>query len=1064
MKASQWVRLVLSLAVMSVVGVMAVMACAPAAPASQSGSEDAEKGSPTETPIPTATPYPDDCVEFQVSEDVIEIVCPEPGPREIGQGLRKQYNVLMAEKELAAQEGRRSTLGPIMVEVRIKTRTADAVDDVVAFLEENGARVFGYNKEGSVHAPGIVIAYVNIELLPAIIAIEGMGDVVEVYKDPPAGSNLHVGPGTMTAVERMFVDHWHDAGVTGAGVEVAVIDADFRDFRARILPMLSQPVEFLCYNVGLNPMEGQLPLPPAVPPASFSACETSAAQPPVPLPTLRPHGTDVVAALLEVAPDVKLYISNANDRMRLERAVDWLTAKGGDNAVTGADYDVGANNAFDVKIINRSRLGLWDGLGDGTSGFDVTMNRSPINVVADAVERGALWVNAAGNGALRTWFGVSPVFNGSNRLEFGLLGASGSDCNEVTMNGGTEYVFQLRWNGSWPQGNVGTEPLVGMILRGPLFGASPPTVAMGTQGQLGILERHPWREMKYKPPGTGTGRYCVYVSRDLSRDDPSWVQLQMFVPSGTLGHASGLGSIDNPAESRNRGMLAVGAFTNASPPVIKPFSALGPLPESSITKPDINGLNTDLSGTSFSAPRVAGMAALRAQGEGYTTPVDAAGWMLSVVHEQIAIMPDLSVPTNVRVSHSPCRTATNLGVRFDHSDNGIGYVLFHLKAVQVGVQGVVGSAYETVFGRRSRSGSNFDTMTDRGSYDVTVKACTIGGYCGAESSPPTRFTTTAMVCKPMWFRAVSGDGQATLLWNPDPDATSYEVEDANGNSRFVAGEEHVIEGLTNGTEYRYRVRSLGPGGPSDWTPLRRVNPSESRSRPQTPTGLLLGGEIISRRYPGLSLKWEAIPGDHLYEIKVLGGGADDWGRLTFQPVGWDSPYSARFFGGFGNLHASPPVLNAVEAFVSGLVPGTEYRFAVRAARERDSSSDLDYSPWSEPVTLKTSGVRPASAPGKATAPALKAPPEDLMAVVDGTTVDLSWTAATNPNYVRQVVFRRDFAVNPIQWTEIPVGLNDATYSDTGLTSGITYRYRVRSYKQMVGGNYGESGHAEAVIP
>ena len=55
-------------------------------------------------------------------------------------------------------------------------------------------------------------------------------------------------------------------------------------------------------------------------------------------------------------------------------------------------------------------------------------------------------------------------------------------------------------------------------------------------------------------------------------------------------------------------------------------------------------------------------------------------------------------------------------------------------------------------------------------------------------------------------------------------------------------------------------------------------------------------------------------------------------------------------------------------------------------------------------------------------------------------------------------------MSPIEWTEIPVVLNDTTYSDTGLTSGITYRYRVRSYKQMVGGNYGESGHAEAVIP
>ena len=137
---------------------------------------------------------------------------------------------------------------------------------------------------------------------------------------------------------------------------------------------------------------------------------------------------------------------------------------------------------------------------------------------------------------------------------------------------------------------------------------------------------------------------------------------------------------------------------------------------------------------------------------------------------------------------------------------------------------------------------------------------------------------------------------------------------------------------------------------------------------------------------------------------------------------------------------------------------------MRAVRGRNSGSDLDHSSWSNVVSLTTPGVRPATAPGAATAPPLKAPAKDLMAVVDGTTVDLSWTVATNPNYVRQVLFRRDFAVNPIQWTEIPVGLNDATYSDTGLTGGITYRYRVRSYKQMVGGNYGESGHAEAVIP
>ena len=192
MRAAQWVRLgVLSFAVMSGVGVMAVVACGPAASASQSGSGDKES--------PTATPYPDDCFEFQVSEDEFEMVCSELGPRQIQQLLRKEYNPLMVEKELVVQEGRRSVVEAIMVQVLIRTTTTDAVDDVVAFLQANGAGVDGYSKDSGSRSAGRVVAYINIELLPGIISIEGVGGVVEVYDDPPSGANLQSGP-AMTAL------------------------------------------------------------------------------------------------------------------------------------------------------------------------------------------------------------------------------------------------------------------------------------------------------------------------------------------------------------------------------------------------------------------------------------------------------------------------------------------------------------------------------------------------------------------------------------------------------------------------------------------------------------------------------------------------------------------------------------------------------------------------------------------------------------------------------------------------------------------------------------------------
>ena len=88
-----------------------------------------------------------------------------------------------------------------------------------------------------------------------------------------------------------------------------------------------------------------------------------------------------------------------------------------------------------------------------------------------------------------------------------------------------------------------------------------------------------------------------------------------------------------------------------------------------------------------------------------------------------------------------------------------------------------------------------------------------------------------------------------------------------------------------------------------------------------------------------------------------------------------------------------------------------------------------------------------------------------MAAVDGTTVNLSWTATTNPNYTSQRLLRRVAGVSPIDWTEIPLAdVNVTAYTDMGLTSGTTYRYRVQGCKDN--GNCGQEkgGYADALIP
>ena len=262
----------------------------------------------------------------------------------------------------------------------------------------------------------------------------------------------------LTAVQTSQADQWHRAGFTGSGVEVAVIDDDFRDFRARIVPLLSEPVRFLCYGPSGVPSEGQISASTSVqggdPASSFYACENSSVSLPVPPEGFRPHGTDVVAALLEVAPDVKLYISNSAGSARRSQVSRWLTAVESDNVRSVVDYKVAGNDDFDVNIINSSITALWDGPGDGTSRYDTDDNRRLLNFANDAVEAGVLWVNSAGNSGHRTWFKRSSDFrfeNVTNRLKFT---SSGKVCNPVFVEDGVDYVFQLRWSGPWMSANM----------------------------------------------------------------------------------------------------------------------------------------------------------------------------------------------------------------------------------------------------------------------------------------------------------------------------------------------------------------------------------------------------------------------------------------------------------------------------------------------------------------------------------------------------------------------------------------------------------------------------------
>ena len=725
MKPIKWMRTgVLVIALSAVAGVMAVLACGPASSAQQT-SGGAEKERPTETPTPTPTLHPD-CVTLPLPDGSRVTSCPPPGPENVESNLRRYYNRVMATKE--ANAVRRAVVEPVYVDVVVNTDSVAAMHTAAEFLESNGdvGVVSVYPEPGRYGAAGVTAYHVNIELVPRIAAIEGVVRVEKVRDLQPLSSQGQPAPNP-AVLKRMGIDDWHQAGITGSGVGVAVIDNGFMDFRTRVMPSLSEPAKFLCYDSTgeahegyvptLTPTPGATPVvtPGPTPTPKFVACEDNA----------NDHGTVAVESLLEVAPDGDLHVSDPRSSEQHIQTVNWLTAGRSDNAIAATRvYDVMANDDHNVQVISHSRADEWDGPGDGTSDFVRTDERSLLNIVKDAEDGGAVWVNAAGNSALQTWYSTFVPFNrpveGIQYLDFSSIRYSytggNNPCNRVTLEAGKGYVLQARWDGDWEGDDVDLE--VHLVREAGTDGEGNPLprlMVSSTGHQAGPGTDPPFEKLEFSTGDDLGGDYCVLVTRDSGNRVLAWLQFQIFAGGGDVNFHTKTGSIVNPAESASDGMLAVGAgkfevvLPGQLPPSPTPFptasiglwnySARGPVPGiPAHVKPEVVGINTDLLGTSDAAPQAAGAAALVAQVSGASvSPRHLAQSLFdhrdSGAHGLVQL-PSLEAPTGVAVSDDTC-LGRGPGVSFSHPSRGSSLVSFEVRAVQVLADGSSGAVFES---------------------------------------------------------------------------------------------------------------------------------------------------------------------------------------------------------------------------------------------------------------------------------------------------------------------------------------------------------------------------------
>ena len=388
----------------------------------------------------------------------------------------------------------------------------------------------------------------------------------------PPISNL--GPITSEGAAVHRSASWNATGFTGRNVKVGVIDGGFYRFGELMGTELPTQVQVRCYtSIGRHT-------------SNLADCETSG----------QVHGAAVAEALTDIAPDVQLYITQPLTEADVQDAVNWMISQG-------------------VQVINQSLTWIWDGPGDGTSPNSASL----LNTVDHAVDNGIFWANSAGNSAAEHWLGP---FNDSDGD--GWHNWTGTEsCNGVTVRGNNAPIqVQLRWDDVWTQANRDLD--LHMILED----GSEEVVSDNTQnGQAG---QQPYETISAR--ASEAERVCLQV-KQKSGTAPSWLQLNVFLGALSDLQYPSLGSIGNPAESANQGMLAVGATAHYNTQEIEGFSSRGPTPDGRI-KPDVVGADRGSSkvyrsfpGTSQSSPHVAGLGALVRGVYPNFTPSQVANWL-----------------------------------------------------------------------------------------------------------------------------------------------------------------------------------------------------------------------------------------------------------------------------------------------------------------------------------------------------------------------------------------------------------------------------------------------------
>ncbi|MGO9230350.1 MAG: SBBP repeat-containing protein, partial [Bryobacteraceae bacterium] len=286
------------------------------------------------------------------------------------------------------------------------------------------------------------------------------------------------------------------------------------------------------------------------------------------------------------------------------------------------------------------------------------------------------------------------------------------------------------------------------------------------------------------------------------------------------------------------------------------------------------------------------------------------------------------------------------------------------------------------------------------SLNLPIVNATQSSLAGAQNAFLAVYSVPAQASAPAAptdLTAAAGNGSVTLNWTASSGATSYNVyrgTSAGGESTTaiasgITSSSYADSGLSNGTKYYYKVAAVNSGGTSPLSAEASATPEPSA--PAAPTGLTAAAGSGS-----VALSWTAPSGATSYSV-----------------------YRGTSAGGESTT-AIATGITATAYSDTGLTNGTTYYYKVAAVNSGGTSA----------LSAETSATPEPSAPSA---------PTGLTATASSGSVTLNWTA---PSGATSYNVYRGTSAGGESTTALATGITSASYSDSSVTSGTIYYYKV----------------------